>query len=167
MSKVINKKYKRIIQLLIQTSQKVVDVLYEGRVQDCFLLLGECQETAITLGTHIEKNYGTSTKTVKALEQYCESLYGVSIVLEQLIKEDITREELNENRELKSVINTLEIVVNEMERVFHNELEHRLEVVFMPYKARCGILWRVYGWLLMQIYQMRNSCHMAHQNSTV
>lgn len=135
MSKVINKKYKRIIQLLIQISQKVVDVLYEGRVQDCFLLLGECQETAITLGTHIEKNYGTSTKTVKALEQYCESLYGVSIVLEQLIKEDITREELNENRELKSIISTLEIVVNEMERVFHNELEHRLEVVFMPYKA--------------------------------
>jgi len=121
MSKVIHEKYSNIINLLIQAALRVQKLVEEGRLKDCILLLGDCQESAITLGSHIEKIHGMDTKTVQALEQYCENLYRVSVDIETG----------QDTGAVKDLLASVEYVAE----TFQCELAKRKEIVFMPYKA--------------------------------
>ena len=121
MSKAINQKYKTIIDLLAQVTKQVLKLIETNRIEECIVLLGDCQESAIALGSHIEKIHGLNTKPVQALEQYCENLYKVSVEIEQGQYEGAAEE-----------------LVRSMERIeksYLSELECRREIVFMPYKA--------------------------------
>lgn len=44
-------------------------------------LLSDCQETAIAVGSELEMLYGEGTESVLKLEEYCESLYQMTLAL--------------------------------------------------------------------------------------
>lgn len=121
MSKVIRKKHQTIINLLLETTQVITRLLKEDKLQACLILLVECQDSAIVLGNHIEKLYGLNTKTVHALEQYCETLYQVSGVIE-----DASREE---------ILDILKDATELVQSTYEEEFPDKKEVVFLPYNA--------------------------------
>lgn len=114
MSKRNRRKHIKIIELLQDAVVKVQSFLSEGKTQELLQLLAECQDAAIALGSHIEKLYGMQTKTVAALEQYCNALYQMSI--------EAAYEELAQATQL--VADTYEA-----------EFPERSEVLFLPYNA--------------------------------
>ncbi len=85
-------------------------------------LLADCQDTAILMGTEIEEVYGERTDSVARLEEYCESLYEMTLV----VKHPIKRKEMQ-----KALANHL----RKIRRAISDEIPDRLEVVFLPYKA--------------------------------
>ena len=103
-----------MIELLQEAVRKVQSFLGEGNTQELLQLLAECQDAAIALGSHIEKLYGMQTKTVAALEQYCNALYQMSI--------EAAYEELAHATQLVA-------------ETYETEFPERSEVVFLPYNA--------------------------------
>lgn len=85
-------------------------------------LLADCQDTAILMGTEIEEVCGEGTDSVARLEEYCESLYEMTLV----VKHPIKRKEMQ-----KALANHL----RKIRRAISEEMPDRLEVVFLPYKA--------------------------------
>lgn len=85
-------------------------------------LLADCQETAIMMGNEIEEVYGDNTNSVSRLEEYCESLYEMTLVIGHPVK----RREMQ-----KTIANYLRLI----RRTIGEEIPDRLEVVFLPYKA--------------------------------
>jgi len=134
MSKVIRKKYENIIYLLTKVTQNIFLSFQNNNIEECFLLLEECQESAIALGTHMEKMYKRELKTVKVIEQYCEDLYHIGVMIAQY-DECLEKDSFSNQMECQNTCKQLERTVKELQQVFHEELENRREVVFMPYKA--------------------------------
>lgn len=85
-------------------------------------LLADCQNGAITMGNKIENVYGQETASVKALEEYCESIYLVSQSLQQ--PEQCEKYYDDSKAHLKAVAIHME-----------KEIPDKKEIVFMPYKA--------------------------------
>ena len=83
-------------------------------------MFSDCQETAIQVGEAIEQMEGDGTEAVVYLEQYCERLYQISQQLEDISAQKIYKR--------------LEEVLIKAENVIRN-MQVRIEVVFMPYKA--------------------------------
>jgi len=121
-SKRIRNKHQNIISLLHEATEAVARLLPLGRIQECLILLGDCQESAIALGSHIEKLYGMETKTVKALEIYCEALYQVSVTIE-------------ESSGSTQAIHNLAQATQQIQTTYDQEFPENTEVVFLPYKA--------------------------------
>ena len=85
-------------------------------------LLSDSQESAISIGETIEKLYGEGTETVAELEDYCESLYQMTLVLENLPR-------------AKDLLQVLTKQLLQIRRLIEQEVPDRLEAVFLPYKA--------------------------------
>ena len=85
-------------------------------------LLADCQETAIMMGNEIEEVYGEDTDSVAKLEEYCESLYEMTLV----VSNPVRRREMQ-----KVLVNHLK----QIRKAISAEIPDRLEVVFLPYKA--------------------------------
>ena len=85
-------------------------------------LLADCQETAIMMGNEIEEVYGEETDSVAKLEEYCESLYEMTLV----VSNPVRRREMQ-----KVLVNHLK----QIRKAISAEIPDRLEVVFLPYKA--------------------------------
>lgn len=122
MSKVVRKKHTKIIELLTESVAVVARLMKEEKWQDCLLLLADCQDGAIALGNHIEKLYGMDTQTVKALEQYCESLYQFSVAID-------------ENAQIEDAYEALREANDQIVKTYDEEFPDKKEVVFLPYKA--------------------------------
>lgn len=122
MSKVVRKKHLNIIALLSQATDVVARLINEERLQDCLILLADCQESAVALGGHIEKLYGMETKSVGALEQYCEGLYQLSVALD-------------EQAQVVEAYETLRKATDGVRETYEQEFPDKKEVVFLPYKA--------------------------------
>lgn len=121
-SKVVREKHLNIIELLLQATEVTARLIEERKLQDCLVLFADCQESAVALGGHIEKLYGMNTKTVGALEQYCECLYQMSVALDEGTQVDVAYEALQQS-------------AKQVEEVYVEEFPDKKEVVFLPYKA--------------------------------
>lgn len=96
------------------------------------IILGDCQETAVQIGTVIEQSEGEGFVTVKHLEEYCEALYEVS----QRIGDGY-----NGNKAQKALDKKLIAAENSVK----SDIVIRLEVVFLPYKcAMFDSLWSIF-----------------------
>lgn len=124
MSKVVRKKHINCIALLQKANAEIIQFTREGKLQDCLILLAECQDAAVALGCHIEKLYGLQTQTVIALERYCEALYQISVALEGTDAENV-----------KSACEALEAAIQQVCMTYEEEFPERKEVVFLPYNA--------------------------------
>lgn len=85
-------------------------------------LLSDSQESAISIGETIEKLYGEGTETVAELEDYCESLYQMTLALEKM-------------EEAKELCRKMEKQLFRIRHLIERETSERLEAVFLPYKA--------------------------------
>ncbi|MBQ3558749.1 MAG: hypothetical protein IJA07_04465 [Agathobacter sp.] len=123
MSKQNRKKHIKMINLMIQAVAVIQGHLSSGNFQKALLLLAECQDSAIALGSHVEKLYGFQTKTVAALEQYCNALYQVSVAMEETPKQ------------LGMALQGLAEAIDDVYSVYGDEFPERKEIVFLPYNA--------------------------------
>jgi len=92
---------------------------YEGAIK----LLFDCQESAVSIGSTIERLEGEGTKTVGYLEKFCDILYETGVSLEN--HPDSKRAYAIINSQLKIIENSI-----------RNDIKtDRIEIVFLPYKA--------------------------------
>ena len=85
-------------------------------------LLSDCQDAAVAIGNRIEALQGEGTESVKELEDYCEDLYRMALLVEDMAG----------RREL---LKTLTARVKKIRGLIEADLSDRREVVFLPYKA--------------------------------
>ncbi len=85
-------------------------------------LLSDCQETAIGIGSELEAIYGEGMESVKKLEEYCESLYQMTLVLDNPVK-------------CREILKELAIQVKQTRKLVGEQIPERTEAVFLPYKA--------------------------------
>ena len=88
-------------------------------------LLIQCQESAISVGTVIEKSEGEDFITVFSVQEYCDYLY---YVYEQLVSNART---INCNKIYKNLNKRLLKIENSI----NHDITIRKEIVFFPYKA--------------------------------
>lgn len=122
MSKIVREKQLNIIKLLSQATEVTARLIEKGQVQECLILLADCQDGAVALGSHIEKLYGMQTQTVKALESYCEALYQLSVAMDEQTQVEVAYETLNG-------------AISHIKETYEKEFPNKKEVVFLPYKA--------------------------------
>lgn len=117
MNKYNRTKHLNIITLMEEAAFATARLLQEGRIAEVPQLLADSQDTAIALGSHIEKLYGMQTQTVATLEQYCNALYQVSVDMDEA--------------SLIALAESIEQILS----VYNTEFPEKKEVVFMPYNA--------------------------------
>ncbi len=91
-------------------------------------MLAECQEFTASLGESIERLEGERHATVTCIEGYCETLFYAY--------EELNSDTYNETKIHKKLRKQLLKVENSAK----NDVTVRKEVVFLPYKAVCGIV---------------------------
>ena len=74
---------KHIKEELIQVLYSLMELHHEGLVgkqeEYLFQVLQDCQEAAISIGNIIENNTEMPDENISILEEYCESLYLLSL----------------------------------------------------------------------------------------
>ncbi len=122
MSRLFRRQLFSIWDSLQEAHQVLGELQAKGQKGEMAELLADCQDGAIAIGNQIEAVYGEGTKSVQALEAYCETLYHIA---EGLDNEDACRE----NRSLA------DRQLAEAKAHMEKEIPDRMEVVFLPYKA--------------------------------
>lgn len=124
MSRILRRQLFSIAELL-EKANKILEKKLFGPGMDeqaIIELVTDCQDSAISMGEQIEKMYGEGTVSVGILEQYCETLYLLTVSMRDTIKK-------------REFYNTLNKQLKKLRGVMNNELPDKLEVVFLPYKA--------------------------------
>lgn len=85
--------------------------------------LGQCQDTAICIGTYLETFGEEYTAIVSVLEEYCEIIYQMSV--------DVSEE----NQFRKHTKRVTKLLTKLKNTVTYKMPDDRKEVVFLPYKA--------------------------------
>ena len=76
MSRTVRKQLMEISDTLQKANELLAGLLEGVPTEEMISLLTDCQNCAITMGNKIEAVYGLGTASVKALEEYCESIPG-------------------------------------------------------------------------------------------
>nr|WP_302134404.1 hypothetical protein [uncultured Schaedlerella sp.] len=124
MSRALRKQMFSVLNLLekanrtLKVNLTAKHVNEEGTQQ----LLSECQEMAIAMGSELETIYGEGTETVHELEDYCETLYHMTLVLHDPEKRRV-------------MLHTLAGQIRQARKLLGEQIPDRQEVVFLPYKA--------------------------------
>ena len=117
------------LMLFHEAHETVCCSVEAGAIQQAMAVLGECQNTAIGLGTMIEEEKGEGTATVRILEQYCETIFHLYQQIQEL-PENSCQDVLAEEIAVK-----LTVVENHLEESVEKELKEKKEIVFIPYKT--------------------------------
>ena len=110
------------VDMLVEANE-VIDRLSKSNTDRALEILGQCQESAILLGNLIESKGDGYAELIAILENYCENIYQMSIVL--------TDE--NQIRKISKKIQKQLLHLNS--RIRQEIPEDKKEVVFFPYKA--------------------------------
>lgn len=122
MRKVVKKELIQIIEQLNKANELIQKQIGVIDAQELVSLLAECQESAVVVGGRIDQEAGEGTQAVHLLEEYCEGLYQLSIVLDNKQKAQ---------EQIQRINNCLSNVIDSIS----NNLPDTREVVFLPYKA--------------------------------
>ena len=124
MSRILRKEMLNMVSLLnkanrtLKTSLNMKQVNKEGVIQ----LLADCQDVAVAMGNEMEMVHREKTEGVQKVQEYCSSLYQMSLVLRNPVKR-------------KDVLKDLMEQVKQLRELIDQELPDRLEIVFLPYKV--------------------------------
>ena len=123
MRKYHQKKLLELTKTLQEAHDEIRSLYFDGKAEAVIGLLSDCQESAISMGEFIEQHAGEGTKTVSALEEYCELLYRLSVSISDAKSDDGL---------LKQIRKKLFVIENSI----RTELKaDKIEVAFLPYKA--------------------------------
>ncbi|WP_022755404.1 hypothetical protein [Butyrivibrio fibrisolvens] len=126
------KNLTEMFDILSEAFTHIERLLLDGNTAAAIGLLSHCQESAVVIGTSIEKICGEETRTVSMLEQLCEDIFQAS---EQLAGSNaITSEDSDSDSKSVSVslMGILRNRLNETIEVFNKELAAIKEIVFLP-----------------------------------
>lgn len=85
-------------------------------------VLTDCQMCALAMGNRIEAVYGTEVVCIHCLEDYCETVYQMSV-------------HINVSETWKDLSRLLDDQALQIKNSMEREIPDRQEVVFLPYKA--------------------------------
>lgn len=119
----IKKELLDIIDILIEANDSIQTNIENGDICLIADLLVNCQQNAIYVGERIEYFEGEGTVTVSLLEEYCETIYQLSMVLNDPRKA---------RKMTKLVRSQLAKISNS---IIYDITASKKEVVFFPYKA--------------------------------
>lgn len=122
MRKYQKKQLLGLIDTLQEAHNEIKKLLVNDNVRAASKLLADCQNCAVHLGNTIEQLEGEGTNAVSLLEDYCESLYRLSITAGD--SDEFDRIFCNLNNQLNHVGNSV--------AEFKSD---KIEAVFLPYKA--------------------------------
>lgn len=123
MRKYVKKELSDIIKQLNIVNDIIQKKLEMMDAAELVQLLTQCQESAITVGNRIDQDAGENTETVKLLEEYCEEIYQLSTV-----SEDVREAK----KHLKRITDCLNKIIHSIK---YDLPDSKKEVVFLPYKA--------------------------------
>ncbi len=124
MRKAQKKQIEELLALLEQAHDEIRGCIERGEITKGMDLLAQCQESAVQIGELIEKTEGEGIPTIPKLEVYCEMVYETFDILSR-------GEEINPAKTCKRLKKSLIQIENSVK----NDIEIRLEIVFLPYKA--------------------------------
>lgn len=122
MSRLIRTQIRDLLGTLKKANQLADKLMKNRKRQDILSLLEECQGCAIQIGNQIDKIWGDKGTCIAILEDYCETIYQLSISIEDIRKWDENYR--CSRRQLEN-----------FEEAFLKEIPDKLEIVFLPYKA--------------------------------
>lgn len=111
-----------IIQTMFVAHANIKNFIEKKENEKVLFLLEECQNTAIEIGTIIEKSEGEGLICVSYLEAYCEDVYKMA-------------QELPQNVSSIKVRKILDKKLIQIENSIKNDIIVKVEMVFCPYKA--------------------------------
>ena len=120
MSKFQKQQILGIVKSLHILHEKIKDKLNVRDYETVQTVLVDCQEAAIQIGETIEQIEGTGTEAVARLEQYCETVYQISVQMQQIPA----------YKAYKSLEGSLIKAENDIKH-----MPAKLEAVFLPYKV--------------------------------
>ncbi len=115
----LREKVMEFILLFSEAHRELCRMAEDGEQENLLNLLGDCQESAIQLGTMIEGELDEPEKTVAVLEQYCETVFQI---YEGTIKN------------IADGVGRLDDYIQQLKESMETIPERR-QIVFVPYKA--------------------------------
>lgn len=122
----IKKQVKAFIDTAKEAHDAIIVMLSQDKPDIVCELLAACQESAINIGNLIESVYGEGFAAVSILEEYCESVYQLSMAIAQ-------REFGSED--VVGVSTFLGDIYGRMAQILNEQIINKKEMVFMPYRA--------------------------------
>lgn len=113
-----------LINTLNQAHDEIAGYIESGKYDDAKDMLVQCQDSAITIGTAIEKIEGEGTVTVSYIEAYCDTVYQTYESLNTPGNENARKIQKNLRKQLLHVENSVK-----------NDITEKREIAFFPYKA--------------------------------
>ena len=122
MRKYIRNNLLDVFKTLYEAHDSVVHFIDKEDFDNAVYLLGECQNTAVQIGDIIDNSEGEGSSVIHLLEEYCETVYRVSVDL----NEGVTGTKAGE---------MLDRSLLKAENGVKNDIPVKSEIVFMPYNA--------------------------------
>lgn len=122
MRKFLKNRILEIFQTIYEAHSQIKKFIDIKDFESVQIVLEDCQNAAVQIGTVIESSEGEGFITVGFLEEYCEAVYEVSA--------NIT-DGYNGNKAQKALDKKLIKAENSVK----NDVKVKLEIVFLPYKA--------------------------------
>lgn len=122
MRKFVKNSILEIFQTMYEAHVSIKKMIDKKDFENVSVLLEDCQNTAVQIGTSIESSEGEGFVTVGYLEEYCEAVYEVATS----ISDDYSGNKAQKVLDKKLI---------KAENSVKNDVKVRLEIVFCPYKA--------------------------------
>ena len=122
MRKYLKKNILEVFQTIYEAHNQIKNLIEKKEFDTVQIVLADCQDAAVHIGTAIEDSEGEGFISVGFLEKYCEAVYEVSINLSAGYDGNKAQILLDKN-------------LLEAENSVKNDIKIKLEIVFLPYKA--------------------------------
>lgn len=122
MRKYLKKNILEIIQTIYEAHIQIKNSIEKKDFESAQIILGDCQDAAVHVGTAIEDSEGAGLTSVGFLEEYCETVYEVST-------------NLSDGYDAVKAHRVLDKSIRKAENSIKNDIKVKFEIVFLPYKA--------------------------------
>lgn len=122
MRKFLKNNILEIFPTIYEAHKIINDFIKKKEFENVKTVLADCQNSAIQLGSIIEKSEGKEFVTVGIVEEYCKVVYQIFMSIS----------DKSNGREIKK---ELDKSLEKVEKSVENDITVKLEIVFMPYKA--------------------------------
>lgn len=109
-----------IINTMYEAHIYINDCIKNGDFEGIIDILQDCQQAALEIGTTIEETEGEGTFAVACLEEYSEMLYDIAT---------------DRCGNMEIYVQQINAKLNEAEQSIINDINAKLEVLFLPYKS--------------------------------
>lgn len=122
MRKFLKNNILEIFQTIYESHRQINRFIEKKDFESAQIILGDCQNAAVQIGTAIESSEGEGFITIGYLEDYCEAVFQVASSITDGYNGSRAQKELD--KKLKKAENSV-----------RNDISVKLHIAFFPYKA--------------------------------